>query len=53
MTIHHVETLSPKQLFSLCTFLSRDSDMKYVIEALELYFRDEIDEIDFSRVHTN
>lgn len=50
LAIKHADTMSAKQLYSMCQHLSQDTPMSIVIEAIEKYFWDSIDEIDYTYV---
>lgn len=50
LAMRHADTMSAKQLYSMCQRLSQDTPMSIVIEAIENYFWDSIDEIDYTHV---
>lgn len=46
----HADNMTARQLYSFCTQLEADTPMSVIVEAIEQYFWDSIDEVDYTHV---
>ena len=44
------EDMSPRRLAQVCSYLATTTPMNVVVQAIETYFHDELDEVDYSHV---
>jgi hypothetical protein len=42
--------MSPRRLAQVCSYLATTTPMNVVVQAIETYFHDELDEVDYSHV---
>lgn len=50
MAINRADNMTPEELFIMCQSLNEHTSMPYIVEALEIYLNDDIDEVDYNKV---